>query len=625
MGMVPLDAAPGALGLQCSHDAENRQIPVPGTAASRDTGRAATAERAGAAEPLPARRSTTMPTWAWALGLTVALAVTSAGCTQDGDVQALIAKLELPRIATFSIWVGLNAEEMLSDDPGPSEAAEEVETLRPRADAGQATAAEWLRLAKLYSTTGTPEERKAAEAKAVALHQAAAHAKPDDVSVLLGLGLALKQAGEVARAEQVLNRALEVGPDYLPAYNALVDLLIFDTTPWSRRMRGFGDPFRQVEEGLLKQAMTRESPAELARHLQELREKAPELKGALEKVEAEAKTPEAIERCRRALEQATALVVAARPLYHQRLAAEPSAALFAQYVALEARGALAQEEATDPALWADVGGMAMTRREGLALALLRTQVYEVGQKVCEALPEEAQVRGFVGSLQVTRVLADMMERMEKHEALPVPDPVALEQAKGNLQVGLSLPLQERPGMVGGLAFLHMLAGERDEAARVVEEAVRRGEWDFGAVSMALMAQMGMSFADMTRGVKPPTGEHPEVEEMLGRWLEKLQPEEAAPWATLAKLRGELGRWEGAVEPLERACRLGPNEMGYAVGLGIVHLKLGHVEQAVTLLGEAVRKGTEDPGLQRQAHHAYGVALLAAGRKDEGERELGWDL
>jgi Flp pilus assembly protein TadD len=75
-------------------------------------------------------------------------------------------------------------------------------------------------LQAVYLETSSPE-------KAVALSQWAADVVPKSATFAMNLGIALKRAGETAKAEKQLTRAIELDPSLMQAYAELA--VLYDT------------------------------------------------------------------------------------------------------------------------------------------------------------------------------------------------------------------------------------------------------------------------------------------------------------------------------------------------------------------------------------------------------------
>jgi len=225
----------------------------------------------------------------------------------------------------------------------------------------------------------------------------------------------------------------------------------------------------------------------------------------------------------------------------------------------------------------------------------------------------------VGGLDTMAILLYMVQTLQDEEdgALEIA-PEELERVRGHLRVAMTLPAEQREGLLGALALVELLRGDNEAAFRVAEEAIQRGEWDYGAVSVGLMAMTGLSLEELFSDEGPDFLEDPRVSETLARWLEALQPETPEAWASLGQMRADREDWEGALPPIQRARELAPQTAKYALAEGITLLKLGHAQEAVEPLERSLDLAEGDEELQPQAEFAYSMALLAAGLGDEAE-------
>lgn len=547
----------------------------------------------------------------------------TAAAQGEWDVATLMDELALPAIGEFKFEFSFHPPRR--DAPQTAEQARaEIAALQPRVDAGQMLAADWARLGDLQATAGDTAAAREAREKALAAFAAEAQARPDDVALLVSWGETLLAAGLAELAESKLQQAVALDPEYLPAYSELLNVLLWVANPWIGRLQGFfhahGDELLRIGVSDVEFA----DPQQREQALATVRAQAPELAAELQRILADFGSPEQVERASAAAQRSALLVERVNQVCRRRLAEAPVPEVYYAYVDAQVVHWLTS-------WWAQALAAGQTEETpGLQVqaffSLLNLpDAVDMGEQVCAGLPADAQLHGTVGALQTVRIVMQVLQGMAEEEAtMPTLDAAELARARAHLRQALTLPAEQRPGMAGALATLELLAGDGEAAFRVAQEAVARGEWDYGAVSMGLLGRMGLGPVELLRWEAPDFSQHPEVAETFGQWLAKLQPAEPAPWASLGAMRKDTGDWEGVLIAVRRARELAPATAKYAVAEGVALMKLGRAQEAVEVLQGAVGMAAGDGELLAQAHHAYGVALLAVGRTEEGEAELAWE-
>lgn len=154
--------------------------------------------------------------------------------------------------------------------------------------------------------------------------------------------------------------------------------------------------------------------------------------------------------------------------------------------------------------------------------------------------------------------------------------------------------------VRGLFFLHLQAGDLDEAERLVR----------GAVSLSprsVVHRNLLGLLHMERG-------EAEAAEAEFRTALSIEPEDVSTLANLGALFGRRGRLEEAVEVLRRAAGLDPRHREALVNLAGALGRLGRLEEVILLLESARSRGVESPEIL----NALGLAYLQSGRRGEAE-------
>lgn len=564
------------------------------------------------------------------LPLFLLCAFLAAAHGQERDVQALVDELTLPKIGSFTFSMEFTSA-MLSDEPSPEELAEEEAAIHGRAEGGTASAADYARLAQVLSELERAEESKAARARARELYEAALQADPDDVASLVGLGGLMVGDLQGERAEELLTRAVELDPERTEAYTYLVHSLAWRANPFSVWLGKLKEQFPEQFENLdgLDAATGAEGLAGLQRMMAFL-QRVPALMQAFEELQKRPLTQEQVAAQSDAAERAVAWAEAARPYMTARVEREGSREAFEEFVSIEITAALAPMMSALASAATGGEGPGPDEATQYVLQLLgQPHILEAGQLVCGRNPEDLKLRLGLGSLQAMRLLSEIIVAMAgEGDEMALADPIRVAAATENLTAAMALPAEERPGAVAVLAMLHFINNEGQEAASLVAQAIDRGEWSWAAVSVAYLSKVGLTLGDVVGGGGDLdiTGK-PGMWHDLETWIEKAQPQEPAPWASLAGARAKADDWPGALEALDRALEYEPESRRYTTARGILLLKLGRNEDAVEALGKAVavEPGDDDPeDLEEDAHYAYGVALLTVGRAEEAEEELDWE-
>jgi len=538
------------------------------------------------------------------------------------DLQALIANLEAPKTGAFTFNVRFG-DALLEDVATAEEARLEIATIEPRTANGTAGAADWARLAWLYRTVGDTARADQVQQQAEAGYRALLAARPDDAEALVGLGRLL--AGETAgaaEAEELLRRALAADPDLWAAYAPLATALYAQASAFVRALeRAVSALPADQREGLGTWSVT--APADSPNAYREAAERLAAKVG----VEIQPTADDTAEAAA-AAERATAFVDDARNRLRERLALEPTAALFEGYVAFETAVLTGRLRS---ALWSDnqpgLGelGFDEAMRQIVPGGFVTPAIVAAGEAACREDPQNLRRRGLVGSLEAMELLiAFMRPGPDGEPGLVAPTAEQARPAIENLTAAMALPPEKREGVLGTLASLYMIMDDREACRRLGEEAMARGEWDAAAASGYGVALLGLRLQDLMAGnAEPPAEKLPPVEAGLTKWLEATQPQEAAAYGTLAALRGRLGDTEGQIAALLRAREIEPQSPLYACALGVLYVKGGRYEEAADVLQAATEMTSNDPTVTAMVHAAYGVALLGLGREDEATTELNW--
>ena len=575
--------------------------------------------------------------WVW-LVIVIQLLVSGSveGLAQDPYVEQLIDELDVGNVGSLTLAIGFSADMLAEAQPAVGEIKADIAAVRKRVDAGEATAKDWFDLTGPYAKLGEREQSLAARKTALMLYEQELADKPDDPGILVPFSRLLINSGELERAEQLAARALEIDPENLDAYRALIDSLTRRAVPaiqWVQRMS------EQLPEGADIEGITLEHLADpngeaSTRLAATLRKFAPLVHEAFREMQ---KAPSEEERARRqaALDEARAVLEQARPVCLKRLKEEPTPVVFRQYAGIESSIATATvwsqyERLGSPEGAADPSGL-MEVVQPLLEVLSMEEVRRAGQRLCEAHPDDLGIRAVVGSLQAMTTLADVMMPLVEEQAAPEQVPDEAHRAIENLTAALELPLERRKPVLGALVAMCFITGDRAAVLRIVDAAAERGEWDPAAGSAALLAALGLTLEGLVELVQEE-GEDPldsrnrrqlrAAARRLAEWLEKTDPHDADAFANLAWVRARLDDWGGVAEALERARKIEADPAVRARGLGVAYLKLGRYDDAAEVLKKALKldfKG--DKEAEADCHHAYGVALLALGK---AEKELEWE-
>lgn len=567
----------------------------------------------------------------WTVPLTVAFAFCAGPVrTQERDVEQMIDDLEMPRIGSFSFQLSFTGQ-MLGEKPSPQEAAREIGEIRRRIDAGEATPVDWPRLVELHQGPDGSALANQAHKQGVQACRDVLEEHPDDVDALVALGRLLTQPDEAAEAEALIRRALELSPDRLEAYPALSTALLRQANPftlWTQRL------LEQHPDAMAALGYREDNPPDITEPStfvqlqQRLAEKAAELNKAATEITRQPLSPEELAPLQAAGERAEQWIAEARPRLLQALQDKPTPELFGILMETETSAAWAVAGAAMAAAigeGADVQALQQQAAERTLFALMSPTVVQAGERLCEGRPDDLRLRGLVGRLQLMHAFMGAMKgaALEGGEFV-LPDARQLAPARQNLEAAMALPVEGREGVTPALVALYLLLGEGEAAIKTTEEMIEAGQWDYSAVSAALIAALEVSLIDLIQDEPDlPDDKMPRLESLLARWIDRAKPEEPVAYASLALARTDLGRWEEAVAPLERACELAPASLKYAYGLGVVHLNLGDHEKAEQVLRAATAMKADDPETMRKCHHALGIALLALGRPEEAEAEFHW--
>jgi tetratricopeptide (TPR) repeat protein len=574
-----------------------------------------------------------------AIGVGVAASGSVEAPTQERDVQQLIGELKVGSVGALTLGIGFSRAMLGEGEEADGQIKADLAEIRRRADAGEATATDWLGLP-------SPDEGLADRSTYLDLRQRALEFyereladKPDDPEVLVPFSRLLRDSGELERAEQLAARAVEIDPENLDAHEALIDSLTCQALPFSQWMQRMREelPEGLDIEGISPEALQDPTSEASARLAEILEQSAPVLHEAFLEMQ---KTPtvEQVAQYQTRLDTARAALKQARPLFLNRLNQEPTPAVFRQYAGIETSVAAA-------GFWSQYSRLRLLTAtaeppqpeqmmQPLFGVFSMEEMRKAGQRLCEAYPDDLGIRALVGSLQVMAVLSDVFVPLLQEGGKP-PDtiPEEADLAIDNLTAALSLPLERRGGVVGGLALMYFVAGDHAAVLKVTDDAIQRGEWDPVAGSAALLATLGLMVSDMATMVhgdeSPLDGPAPEeiraLEQRFAAWLDKTDPEDAGAFGNLAGIRARLDDWKGVAEALEHARGIESDHAVRACGLGVAYLKLGRHEEAAKVLAEALKldfKGDEEAEVD--CHHAYGVALLAVGKGEEAEKELEWE-
>lgn len=571
--------------------------------------------------------------------------------TQDRtgrDLEAMVAELRLPAMGAVNLALSIT----LPYDPLPGidndeQALGQLTALQQRTEAGTASADEWAQVSRLLCYLSRHDEKEAAQRRALALYRQRLQQQPDDADALLGLGEMLSEQWRFAEAETCLGRSLELGAERPRAYGLMAEAFASQAKPMGawfgrflERVRGRGAAATQELEAALPPPNPVEQPEQFQAWAQE------HLPGTEEQVAAALRglvEERDILAAQEAEERGAQWAESVLPQLRRRLWYDTTEELFCALAEVRALLMLA-EVATGAVEWLNEGdewglGPASMLRPA-CMALTAPDMMTICARLADRRPDSLRFRALSGFAQGGMVLTEVAPLGPGAKGGPLTAPIRqlARQAADNLAAAMALPAEKRGRVLGDLALMYLLTDQREACAALAEEAIRRGEWDEVAAAACLLAQMGITGADVTGpGFAPyaellneadPRDDLPSLAYTLGRWLEAADPEDLGKWdadhyANLARMLAFMDDWEGAAEALERAGELNEGALRFVCGLGVAYLKLRRYEDARRVLAEAVQMHTHDQQLAQYTHYAYGVALFALGRAEEAEVQLNW--
>jgi len=492
--------------------------------------------------------------------------------------QALIAALEMPRIANVSFDCRVSSE-MLDEAATPDALAAEAAALRQRTEAGEATASEWGRLAQICAQLHQGNQERAARQRAIELYRWRLETEPDSPAALSGLAEQLVHVFGWEEAEELLRSALASDPDYWPAYPLLAEALMWQSVPWTHSIapaavQAFTEEFaaRGYSPDTLPPAAVVD---EVLSELPPLEET--DAAQLVTNLAAGLVSPEATDAAREAAARGRAWLEGARGRFRDRLAAEANRDAFAAWVrteltmAMSSMGGLAAAAAAGaetPDFAADPGAAVR-----IVAGLQSDELLAAAQRICEQYPDDLPLRGLLGSLQALRLWADMLVRATETEAATV-DAAAREravEARDNLTPALALPGEQPVSLVVNVCAMNYLLEDLAPVEQTASTALDQGQWDWALASLYLLARLGYGpsrWADEGHPLDGHEAELPALAGELSRWVDAAQPSEPEPYGTIASLLWRGGDEAGAIKASGARARACSGRAG-------VHLRSGH--------------------------------------------------
>ncbi len=555
---------------------------------------------------------------AWASTLAV---LTVSGSAQDAELAQQIEALRFPRVAFISAGVNKAVGVALAGwyEPTDEERRAELAEIQARVDADEATPSDWARRHHLNHYLSTDLTVPSCE-QAIERIESRLEETPKDPALLTDLASLYVCAGNPTWAERLCNRALAADPNHFDAYAPLIKSLELQGLPYLAwiEQATWNYPDLHNNEAIIEAGEIPQPGGENHDHYAELLGRvSPELREGYDNLANPTDGERIIESA--ALGRAKQVITEARSRAEAKINADPTPELLRQYTSLSGSllGMPLMLAAIEPGFKIDQPP-GTNSTQTLMDAVVYPGTLELAAKVCEAHPDHPGANGVLGRLLALGVWRDAAAPGNDDApwaGLPA-DAEAAEKAIAHLRKAMTLPVHRREGTLSALATMLFFAGSADECIDLVDEAVRRGEWEDSAVGPALMCGLGLSLADMandrTRDLDADVREHPRAAEMLAEWLQVAEPEDAVAYALFAKMNAALGDLEAALTALDRAIELDAEHAGYHCAKGIILLKLDRPDEAIDSLNAALALGMSDNAkLDASCKNALQLATKAA--------------